>query len=903
MSADKYTLDAILGQLIEEPAVEAFLAKEAPDMKDKPTYVYIRNASIAQLLANMGDDKKPLFMAMLEIANGREPNYVPADPRKILPRINASSTLTYNIEEIDGTMYMLDHRFSGCVVLRFTKPMNESVYGTVTCNGEKLPQGLIKRIEIAGGAQMFGIPVHGAFTEYDTVYGLHIDGFVDTDGNKMLPQDIEVKTLPKSVVDPANDAHDAIALQAAQEGLVLLKNEGNLLPLHADSAIALYDGHIFRNSAGGAGSINPRYSIGLERAINEYSGFCIDSDADTGMIVISRGSSENFDNRPIPGEFYLTEQEEDTIATLTNRHNRTVAIINSGYPMDLRWAEKYGVHAIIWTGFPGMLGGKALVEILDGRVNPSGKLPDTWSLDYFDIPASANFYHPDVGEDALSTDSPYYINTCYEEDIYVGYRYFETFDKAVAYPFGHGLSYSHFSIDAHMNNLSITVEVQNTGAVPGKEVVQIYAQIPDGKLEQPSRRLIAFAKTRSLQPGEAQELIITVSESELSSFDTEKAQWIIEKGMYVFFAGNSIKQLEECGKWFAEKDVLVKQVENLMVPPVAIEALSKADAHFPEGRMSGILPSATELTPQATRKHYSDEDADVDDMVSRMTVEELARLSVCAAAGWGMHEKGEAGKIFRLEQYDIPIYTVADGNSGVKVNKPNIGMPASNTVCATFNPQLAYDVGRIIAAEAKQNDIHMILAPGMNIHRNPLNGRHPEYFSEDPYLTGVMAGYQSKGLEENGVGSSLKHVACNNCESSRKRNHTLVSERALREIYMRAYAVAIDIHKPASIMTAYNGINGVYTGADEELIYGIFRRELGFDGFVMTDWNSYDTVDIAAAISAGNCWMTPGTLDDTFVTPIIQGVKDGKIPVSRLRSNVRNMLRVVSDQTRKERRK
>ena len=187
----------------------------------------------------------------------------------------------------------------------------------------------------------------------------------------------------------------------------------------------------------------------------------------------------------------------------------------------------------------------------------------------------------------------------------------------------------------------------------------------------------------------------------------------------------------------------------------------------------------------------------------------------------------------------------------------------------------------------------MILAPALNLHRNPLNGRHPEYFSEDPYLAGIMAGHYSKGLEENGVSSCVKHAAANNCEAARKRNHSIVGERALRELYLKAFEIALGVHKPGGLMTGYNALNGVFTSCDEEMIRGVFRREFGFEGFVMTDWNAYDTADVAEAVQAGNCWMTPGTTDDTYVTPIVKGVEDGRIDLEWLRNNVRHILRVV----------
>ena len=282
-----------------------------------------------------------------------------------------------------------------------------------------------------------------------------------------------------------------------------------------------------------------------------------------------------------------------------------------------------------------------------------------------------------------------------------------------------------------------------------------------------------------------------------------------------------------------------------------------------------------------------------DPEVDSWTAEELARFSVCASSGWGMQDVGVAGRVYRLEGRDIPYYAVADGNNGVNINKPNIGMPTSSLVCSTWDPEVAYEVGRVIAEEAKENNVQMILAPAMNIHRNPLCGRQPEYFSEDPLLAGIMAGNQSKGLEDQGVACSVKHVCCNGSEATRKRNHSIVSQRALREIYLRAFEEAFEVHKPLSIMTAYNACNGVFTSADEELIQGIFRGELGFEGFVMTDWGSYDSADIAAEVQAGNCWLTPGSTDMTYVQPILDGVKNGTVQESRLRQNVKYMYRVV----------
>lgn len=852
----------------------------------------------------------------------------------------------YDIEEIDGTFSMLDSRFVGCAVVRFSKPIDEKINGKVTLEGISIENYYILDLRGYGGTHLLGIPVRGIMTEYGKKYTVQVEDFVDEDGNKIVPQEIEINTLPKKLPVPGYEENDRIALQAAREGIVLLKNEEQLLPLREKNILNVFGKGLweFRMSATGAGNINPRYNVGLIEAIENYSDFTLNADlkslystfenelptnemlqsarnqSDVAIITITRGSGENFDNNPIKGDYYLTDEEEALIKAVTSKFDKTIALINSGYPMDVTWLEKYNIKVAVNCGFSGMMGGQALVEILDGRVNPSGKLPSTWSIDYGDIPASENFYTATDGNKKLGTEANEYIDTYYEEDIYVGYRYFETFDKEVAYPFGHGLSYTSFNINVQNfkyteNNVMLSVKVENTGDVQGKEVVQIYVKEPAEKLEKPSRKLIAFAKTKQLSSGESQTLYFEIEEERFTSYDEESASWIMENGTYEILVGNSVKNLAKVGNFELEDTKTIKKVENRMCPPVEIQTLSKNDpiGTYPTGKHSGIKQGVDELTPKANRPRsfethpitaeppteiikYTDvldNPSLLEQFIKQLSVEELARLSVCASHGWGMHQKGEAGRVYLLEKYDMKDFVVADGNSGVKINKPNIGMPSSAVVCASFNTELAYEIGRVIAEEAKENDIHMILAPGMNIHRNPLNGRHPEYFSEDPYLAGVMAGHQSKGLEENGVSSSLKHTVANNCESSRKRNHSLMTERTMREIYLKAFEVAIQVHNPDSIMTGYNAANGVFTAEDEEMIQGVFREEFGFKGFVMTDWSSYDTVDIAEAVQAGNCWITPGSTDDTYVTPIIEGVKDGTIDRKRLEKNIYFMMKVV----------
>jgi beta-glucosidase len=928
--SQKYSMSSTLKELLESPGVQPFLEKYAPGFSDNPAIAYVMDMPMERLIGGM-PDQADLFKALVDAANGEEVTYVPQDPKKIAPRLSGgamgggtSEEVPYDVDDVDGKMYMLDHRFSGCIVLRFSKEMREDVYGSVTYEGKELKRGVIAQVDVAGGMQMFGVYVRDVCTDYDKKYTLHVEGFEDTDGNKMEPADVVVHTLPKPEVDPAYEAHDAVALEAAREGIVLLKNEGNVLPLAPDLEVEVVGAGDFRVGAVGAGKINPRYSMGLKRALEERSGFVVKEGARAGIFVISRASGENYDNNALKGEYYLTDEEEAQLKSMTGRCEKVVVVVNSGYPIDMRWVEKYQVLAVIWCGFPGMLGGQALVEILDGRVNPSGKLADTWSWDYFDIPASANFYRAPEGEQALSADCGLFVDTFYEEDIYVGYRYFETFEKPVAFAFGHGLSYTTFSIEAALSFdetsvsssgegalsgsdgtfATVCAKVKNTGDRAGKEVVQVYARIPDGKLEQPAKRLVGFAKTKELAPGETQELEIVITEKSMASFDTERASWIVEAGTYAFYVGNAVDAVDVCGECNAEEERVLLVSENLMKLPVEMGLLSKKNPEFPKGAKSGLKREYTCLTPKAERKHYPETEWNMAEagegrvdkarrLAADLSIRELARLSVCASHGWGMHETGEAGKIYRLEGRDLPRYAVADGNNGVNINKPNIGMPCSNTVCSTWNTDLAFEVGRVIGEEARENDIRMILAPAMNIHRNPLNGRHPEYFSEDPLLGGIMAGNQCKGLHAAGVDSSMKHTVANNAESSRKRNHSFISERALREIYLKIFEYAIGVQEPTSIMTGYNACNGCFTAEDEEMIQGIFHKEFGFDGYVMTDWNSYDTADVASAVRAGNCWMTPGTTDDTYVQPIIDGVESGYIEEARLRKNVCRILEAV----------
>ncbi len=854
------------------------------------------------------------------------------------------SPISFDCDDKDGQLSMLDRSFSGCILLPFTKAMNPDVPGVVLVDNQPV-QYTLKTLAIFRGAWVLGIRVAGIVERYDTIYSLHVEGFTDTDGNQMIPIDLELKTKPKQLPQPEHMEHEQVALQAAEEGIVLLKNENNVLPLSPCTLNIFGEGlHLFRAGIVGAGKINPRYVVDFKEAIRNSTEYELNENlaslyttgndkipedtmmedarnlSMTGIVVLTRESGENLDNSSAKGEFYLTDDEDRLIKTVAQSFTQTVVILNVPYPIDVTFAEKYDVDALVCAGVGGMLGGQALLNVISGKVNPSGKLPDTWVKDYSDIPASKNFYDSANDGPRIDGDADVWMDTVYEEDIYVGYRYFDTFGVVPAYPFGYGLSYTTFNIEmgtvSYNNNegLCCTASVTNTGMVSGKEVVQIYVGKPDGNLEKPCKELVEFEKTSLLAPGETQEFTFKIPPKHLTSYDEEQAAYIMEAGVYSVYIGANVANVQKAGTFTLEETNIIKQVKNRMIPVERPHVLSKnvPESTYPSGKYSGIKEHVSEIEPKRQLQLYMPTNSMVDNsepltfedvvhnpelahaFVAQLDVEELCRLTVCASAGWGMQDVGTAGGLAKLEDYNLPEFAVSDGNSGVNVKAKNIGFPTGTTCCASFNKELLRNVGRVLGEEAGSLNVSLLLVPGMNIHRNPLNGRHAEYFSEDPYLAGVMAGTYCAGVEETGVAGCYKHVIANNCESSRKRNQSIITERAIREIYFRAFELAMEIHSPHSIMTSYNAVNGVHAAADSELIRGLFREENDFEGFVMTDWNSYESCDIVEMVLGGNNWITPGSMDDKYTKPLAEAIANGKLSIECLRESVTYVIKAVA---------
>lgn len=857
-----------------------------------------------------------------------------------------SQPVVVDLNDPDGPFAILNKQFVGCsVVLPFSKPMDECVKGNVCIDGAPVACTVAKASVAGYTVWWMGAKVISRLQGYGSSAQMTVSGFADTDGNAMAPVTIWLRAAEQVLPRKEDAAREEIALRAAEDGIVLMKNDG-ILPVAEHAAVNLFGRgiHEFRTSALGAGKIVPRYTVGLLEALrastlllNEelVAFYACGEDAippkellaqaralsDTAFFVFSRAAGENIDASSRKGDFEPTDEEVALLGCLTKTFPHVVVILNTGYPVATWFLEN--VSAILYTGFGGMLGGQAIVNVLTGKTAPSGKLPDTWARRFSDIPSSKNMYDAVDGKPYLVTDEgDNWLDTVYEEDIYVGYRYFATFQKEVGFPFGWGLSYTRFTVSGgdvcyDGRYLRLHAEVVNVGARAGREVVQVYLKKPDGVLEKPAIELVEFEKTRLLAPQEMQTFTFCIPDLTLSSFSEAESAYVMEKGTYEVFVGNSSVSLKRAGEFTLPEDKLARRVEHLMAPVVPIRRLSKyGPDSYPKGAGSFVKP-VHRLEPERKDRLYpvrfraegrrmSFEEAKMSPenlraFVASLSVKELARLSVCADTGWSVEGTGEAGRLARPDGLGIPKFIVTDGNSGINLKTKNIGMPSGVTLAASFDRVLLEAVGRTIGEEGRALGSDLVLAPSLNIHRSPICGRQPEYFSEDPFLAGKMAASYCRGLESAGVGGCYKHFLCNNTESSRKRNQSILSERALREIYMAAFVYAMEDYMPVSVMTSYNAVNGKFTAEDAELIQGFLRGELGFEGFVMTDWNSYDTASVPKMAAAGNCWITPGSADDTFPKQLENAVREGVLLLDHLRENVFYLLSAVAKLTFRKR--
>lgn len=691
-----------------------------------------------------------------------------------------------------------------------------------------------------------------------------------------------------------------IALKAAEESIVLLKNINNTLPVKADEVISVFGRcqiDYFYVGYGSGGDVNAPYQVNLIKGLkdcnaniyspvlNLYEDWCEKNPVSHGfwghwpmcfpemeleerivksaannshsaIVVIGRAAGEDRENKLEQGSYYLTDTEIKMLDLVTAHFNKVTVIMNCGNIVDMAWTEKYGdkITALVYAWQCGMESGNALSNVLMGKTTPSGKLPCTIARNYEDYSSSANFGGKDYNN--------------YEEDIFVGYRYFETFcrDK-VLYPFGFGLSYTDFEIkpvsfERKDDKFYITADVKNVGNVSGKEIVQLYVKAPQGKLSKAERSLVAFGKTNELAPDESESIHFEFSHYDISSFDdcsksSHKYAYVIESGEYTFYIGNSVRTDMKAGSVQLE-DMVIEQLDEVCGIKDSFERMvaKEKDGRLIIGKEQ-LAPSKPYLKDRITNnlpveigfkgdKGYKladvkDGKITLDDFISQLNNDELEALT----RGQGMMNSdlgvvGNAGAfggiIPSLREKGVAPIITTDGPAGIRIKKYTSLIPCGTALASTWNCSLVKLLTAVMGAEMLEHGSDVLLAPGMNIQRNVLCGRNFEYFSEDPVLSGKMGAAYVNGIQTNGVSACPKHFACNNQEVRRTKNDSRVSQRALREIYLKGFEICVKESNPLNIMTSYNKINGVWSHYNYDLVTTVLRKEWGYEGNVMTDW-------------------------------------------------------------------
>ena len=666
------------------------------------------------------------------------------------------------------------------------------------------------------------------------------------------------------------------------------------------------------------------------------------SDTDSCIYVLSRQAGEGGDRKAEPGDLYLTDEEEAAIRFCAEKYDRFVLVINCGSAMDMAFAERIpGINAIVYICQLGTEGGNALADIISGAVTPSGKLSDTWAKQYSDIPF-ANEYS--------------YLNgnlkdEYYKEGIYVGYRYFDSFGVEPAYPFGFGLSYTDFAIHSagvSMENSTVRVKanVTNTGnAFSGAEVAQLYVSAPNGTLHKEYQQLAAFEKTAVLMPGQRQELELSFDMKTVASYREADAAYVLEAGEYVLRLGNSSRNTVSVGVIVVEEEVVVSRhchVCPLQESLEELEAMHHAFAELPMGLPRLILEKTAVETVEYT--YETPEicmDSRVQEFLNTLTLQEMTDIVVGIGMFGGETRFTLPGSVgnttSKFWDRGLANVTLCDGPAGLRIQKHSTiakngkvkavslamstfeafpgfvkklmcgdpeketslyqyctAFPVANALAQTWNKNLMEQVGNAIYREMKEYGCTYWLAPAINIHRNPLCGRNFEYFSEDPRLAGLMAAAITKGVQQDdGYYVTVKHYACNNQEDNRNFVSSNLSERALREIYLRGFEYTVRDGGAKSIMTSYNRVNGIYAPNSHDLCTKVLRNEWGFDGVVMTDWFSTNRGqgNNAIAMAAGNDLIMPG--GGSFKKEILNGVKSGLIQEEDVRRCCANVLKSI----------
>lgn len=756
------------------------------------------------------------------------------------------------------------------------------------------------------------------------------------------------------------DKYLETSARAVSGGIVMLKNDG-ALPLKQDGTAAVFGRiqlHYYKSGTGSGGMVNVSKVIGItdglldagykldEQLLNAYREWDEQnpfdygegwggepwsqkempltdelvggaaSRADAAIVIIGRTAGEEMDNKLEKGAFLLSDLEEDMLRRVTSAFDKTVVLLNTGGLIDMSFMDRYPVSAVMYVWQGGMVGGAGTAAVLTGEVSPSGKLPDTIAYEISDYPSDKFFGSGDMD--------------CYGEDIYVGYRYFETFAKdRVRFPFGFGMSYTSFDIaasDFKLDGDKVTgsVNVKNTGSTPGREVVQIYCSAPQGKLGKPARVLCGFDKTRTLQPGESQTLSFEIPLESVASYDDSgvtghKSAWILEQGGYVFYAGADVRSASEAYS-LTLPETVVRQCKSALGPLTAFKRMvnSSGKPEFEDVPLTGEAFPHDHAKLPAEIPQTGDRGIRLADVVNgKNTLEEFtAQLTdydlSCIIRGEGMGSpKVTAGTAAAfggvsdtLTALGIPCACCDDGPSGMRLDcgTKAFSLPNGTLLASTFDRPLMTELFTFMGLEMHTNQVDCLLGPGMNIHRHPLNGRNFEYFSEDPYLTGEMASAELAGLHSTGAEGTIKHFCGNNRETRRHFLDSVISERALREIYLRGFENAVKKGGAKSVMTTYGQVNGVWTAGNYGLVTGILRDDWGFDGFTMTDWwaninrrgKAPDKSDFAAmAMAQNDVYMV--TADGAACNDnTLDSLKSGELTRGELQRNAMNILRFLT---------
>ncbi len=630
---------------------------------------------------------------------------------------------------------------------------------------------------------------------------------------------------------------------------------------------------------------------------------------DTAVFCLSRYSSEGDtggDRKGTKGDFYLWDEEKELLDRLCKDFNKVVVVLNTCGPVSTEeYTHNEKIGAVLYPLYGGGLAGEVLTDILLGKRYPSGHLQHTLAKTLEDYPSTDGF-----------RSEEYYVN--YTEDIFVGYRYFETFaPEKVAYPFGFGLGYTTFDMQTKSASkekftVNLEIAVKNTGNFPGKEVAQVYLTVPQGKLGKAKKVLCAFGKTKELQPGEETVLKLHFDIREFASFDDlgkiDFCAFLLEKGEYTVHIGNNVRDTKQAFAFTLAEDVICRRCHAYMAPRELEQRLT-ADGtmeKLPKATPVSHKPKGYKLTVKDGEKDFPlikayDENR-LDEFLASLTDADLAEFLYGHPMMNASNTNG-IGLSPRYERHDnklVPLVPTADGPMGLRIREgrgvqPTF-FPCENTMSQTWNVNLANKMGEAVAKEAKENNIGIWLAPALNIHRNPMCGRNFEYYSEDPLTSGLFAAACVKGVQSQKIAATIKHYCCNNKEINRRLVDSRVSMRALREIYLRGFEIVVKKARPWALMTSYNPVNGEQSSSNWEAINGILRGEWGFDGVVMTDWRTYSNIE--EEIHAGSDVKMP-EVTTTFYEKapkhcdLPKMIADGDIDRGAVLASVRRILKMM----------